>query len=47
MTVNVLLFLTAAFFSSSFKEKSIITDLFIFDDYRIVIKFIDTVLINY
>ncbi len=41
------LFLTAAFFSSSFEERSIITDLFIFNDYRIVIKFTDTVLINY
>ncbi len=47
MTVNVLLFSTAAFFSLLFKEKSIITDLFIFNDYRIVIKLTDTVLINY
>jgi len=47
MTVNASLLLTAAFFSSSFKERSIITDLFIFNDYRIVIKLIDTAFINY
>ncbi len=40
-------FLTAVFFSSSFKEKSIITDLFTFNDCRIIIKLIDTVFINY
>ncbi len=47
MTVNMSLSLIAAFFSSLFKEKSIITDLFIFNDYKIVIKLTDTVLINY
>ncbi len=47
MTVNALSFLTAVFFSSSFKEKSIITDLFTFNDYRIVIKLINTVFIDY
>ncbi len=47
MTVNVLLLLTAAFFSSLFEERSIITDLFTFNDYRIVIKLTDTVLIDY
>ncbi len=47
MTVNVSLFLTAVFFSSSFKERSIITDLFIFNDYKIVIKLTNTVLIDH
>jgi len=47
MIVNVLLSSTAAFFSSLFKERSIITDLFIFNDYKIVIKLTNTVLINY
>jgi len=47
MTVNVSLFLITAFFSSSFKEKNIIIDLFILNDYRIVIKLTDTVFIDY
>jgi len=47
MTVNASLFLTAVFFSSLFKKKSIITDLFTFNDCRIVIKLTDTVLIDY
>ncbi len=47
MTVNASLLLTAAFFSLLFKERSIITDLFISDDCRIVIKLTNTVLINY
>ncbi len=47
MTVNVSSFLIAAFFSSSFKERSIITDLFISNDYRIVIKLINTIFINH
>jgi len=47
MTVNVSSFLIVVFFSSLFKEKSIIIDLFILNDYRIVIKLTDTVLINY
>ncbi len=47
MTVDTLSFSIAAFFSSSFKEKSIITDLFISDDCRIVIKLIDTAFIDY
>jgi len=47
MTADTLLFLIIAFFSLLFKKKSIITDLFIFNDYRIVIKLTDTVLINY
>ncbi len=47
MTVNVSSLLTAVFFSSSFKEKSIITDLFISDDCRIIIKLINTVFIDY
>jgi len=47
MTADTSSFLIIAFFSSSFKEKSIITDLFIFNNYRIVIKLIDTVLIDY
>ncbi len=47
MTINALLFLITVFFSSLFEEKSIITDLFTFNDYRIVIKFINTVFINY
>jgi len=47
MTVNASSFLTAAFFSSLFEEKSIITDLFTFNDCKIVIKLTDTVLINY
>ena len=47
MTVNILSFSTATFFSSLFKERSIITDLFISNDYRIVIKFTDTVLIDH
>jgi len=47
MTVNASLLLTVAFFSSSFKERSIITDLFIFNDYRIVIKLTNTVFINH
>ncbi len=47
MTVNTSSFLIAAFFSSLFKEKSIITDLFTFNDCRIVIKLINTIFINY
>jgi len=47
MTADTSSFLTAAFFSSSFEERSIITDLFIFNDCRIVIKLTDTVLIDY
>ncbi len=47
MTVNALSFSIAVFFSSLFEEKSIITDLFTFNDYRIVIKLIDTVFIDY
>jgi len=47
MIIDVLSFSIIVFFSSSFKEKSIITDLFISDDYRIVIKLINTILINY
>jgi len=47
MIVNVSSFLIAAFFSSLFKEKSIIIDLFIFNNYRIVIKLTDTVLIDH
>jgi len=47
MTADISSFLTAVFFSLSFKEKSIITDLFISNDYRIVIKFTDIILINY
>ena len=47
MTADTSSFSTAAFFSSSFEEKSIITDLFIFNDCRIVIKLTDTVLIDY
>ncbi len=47
MTINVSSLLITAFFSSLFKEKNIITDLFIFNDYRIVIKLIDTIFINY
>jgi len=47
MTADTLSFLIVMFFSLLFKERSIITDLFIFNDYRIVIKFTDTVLINY
>jgi len=47
MIINKLLFSTAVFFSSSFKEKSIITDLFIFNDCRIIIKLIDTVFIDH
>jgi len=47
MTADVSSFSTAAFFSSSFKERSIITDLFTSDDYRIVIKLTDTVLIDH
>jgi len=40
----MLSFLIAAFFSSLFEEKSIITDLFTFNDCKIVIKLTDTVL---
>ncbi len=47
MTVNTLSFLIAAFFSLLFKERNIITDLFIFNDCRIIIKLINTVFINY
>jgi len=47
MTVNASLFLIAAFFSSLFKKRSIITDLFISDDYRIVIKLINTAFIDH
>ncbi len=43
----MLSFSIAAFFSSLFEERSIITDLFIPDDCRIVIKLTDTVLINH
>jgi len=43
----MLLFSTAVFFSSLFKEKSIITDLFIFNDYKIVIKLINIAFIDY
>ena len=35
------------FFSSSFEEKSIIIDLFTFNNYKIVIKLTDTVLIDH
>jgi len=47
MIANMLSFLIAVFFSSSFKERNIITDLFISDDYRIVIKLINTAFIDY
>ncbi len=47
MTADTSSFLIVVFFSLSFKEKSIITDLFTSNDYRIVIKFTDTVFINY
>jgi len=47
MTVDTSLFSIVAFFSLSFKERSIITDLFILNDCRIVIKLTDIVLINY
>ncbi len=47
MTVNASLFLITAFFSSLFEERSIITDLFTFNNYRIIIKFINTVFINH
>ena len=39
--------LIVAFFSSLFEKKSIITDLFIFNDYKIVIKLTNTVLIDH
>ncbi len=47
MTVNASSFSMIVFFSSLFKERSIITDLFIFNDYRIVIKLINTAFINH
>ncbi len=47
MTVDMLSSSIAAFFSSLFKEKSIIINLFTFNDYTIVIKLIDTVLIDH
>ncbi len=47
MTADMSLFLIIMFFSSLFEEKSIITDLFTFNNYKIVIKLIDTVLINH
>ena len=47
MTINTSLFSIIVFFSSSFKERSIITDLFIFNDYKIVIKLTNTVLIDH
>ncbi len=47
MTVNISLFLITAFFSSLFKEKSIITDLFTLNNCRIIIKLINTIFIDY
>ncbi len=47
MTVDVSSFLIAAFFSLLFKDKNIIIDLFTSNNYKIVIKLINTVLINH